>query len=190
MKNKKIIAGVDEVGRGCLAGPVVSAAVILNKNIDLKDIKDSKKINFSNRLKIADYIKKNSYYAIGIANVTEILKFNILRASLLSMKRAIESLSKKPNLILIDGSFAPDGIENYKTIVNGDNKIKCISAASIIAKTYRDLLMIKLSEKFSNYAWETNFGYGTKAHLDGLRKFGITAHHRKSFKPVHKILSR
>ena len=106
------------------------------------------------------------------------------------MKRALESLSKKPNLILIDGSFAPDGIENYKTIVNGDNKIKCISAASIIAKTYRDLLMIKLSEKFSNYAWETNFGYGTKAHLDGLRKFGITAHHRKSFKPVHKILSR
>ena len=106
------------------------------------------------------------------------------------MKRVIESLSKKPNLILIDGSFAPDGIENYKTIVNGDNKIKCISAASIIAKTYRDLLMIKLSEKFSNYAWETNFGYGTKAHLDGLRKFGITAHHRKSFKPVHKILSR
>ena len=82
-----------------------------------------------------------------------------------------------------------DGIENYKTIVNGDNKIKCISAASIIAKTYRDLLMIKLSEKFSNYAWESNFGYGTKAHLDGLKKYGVTSHHRKGFKPIHKILS-
>jgi len=190
LRNKKIVAGVDEVGRGCLAGPVISAAVILKKNINLKDIKDSKKINFSNRLRIADYIKKNSYYAIGIADVAEIFKFNILRASLLSMKRAIENLTQKPNLILIDGPFAPEGIKNYKTIINGDDKIKCISAASIIAKAYRDLLMIKLSEKFSNYEWESNFGYGTKAHLDGLKKFGVTAHHRRGFKPVYKILSR
>ena len=190
MKNNKIIAGVDEVGRGCLAGPVVSAAVILKNGIDLKDIRDSKKINFSNRLKIADYIKKNSYYAIGVASVDEIFKLNILKASLLSMKRAIEKLLKKPDLILIDGTFAPEGIKNYKTIINGDEKIKCISAASIVAKTYRDLLMIKLSEKFKNYAWERNFGYGTKAHMDGLKKFGITSHHRKAFKPIHKILSK
>ena len=106
------------------------------------------------------------------------------------MKRAIKNLTKKPELILIDGNFAPKGIGDYKTIVNGDEKIKCISAASIIAKTYRDLHMIKLSEKFKNYAWERNFGYGTKAHLDGLKKFGITSHHRKTFKPVHNILSR
>ncbi len=188
MYKNKIIAGVDEVGRGCLAGPVVSAAVILKKNILLKDIKDSKKISFSNRLKIAQYIKKNSYYGIGVASVNEIFKYNILRASLISMSRAIKRLSLKPNLILIDGCYAPQGIKNFKTIVNGDNKIKCISAASIIAKTYRDLLMIKLSEEFSNYAWEKNFGYGTKDHLKGLKKYGITTHHRKSFKPIHKIL--
>ena len=190
MKNNKIIAGVDEVGRGCLAGPVVSAAVILKDGIDLKDIKDSKKISFSNRLKIADYIKKNSHYAIGVASVDEIFKLNILKASLLSMKRAIEKLLEKPDLILIDGTFAPEGIKNYKTIVNGDEKIKCISAASIVAKTYRDLLMIKLSEKFKNYAWERNFGYGTKDHINGLKKFGITSHHRKGFKPIHNILTR
>ena len=106
------------------------------------------------------------------------------------MKRAINKLSIKPELILIDGNYAPNGIKNFKTIIKGDEKIKCISAASIIAKSYRDLLMIKLSEEFSNYAWERNFGYGTKAHLDGLKKFGITSHHRKGFKPVHKILSR
>ena len=106
------------------------------------------------------------------------------------MKRAINKLPIKPQLILIDGNFAPKGIKNYKTIINGDQKIKSISAASIVAKTYRDLLMIKLSEKFKNYAWERNFGYGTKAHLDGLKKFGITSHHRKTFKPVHKILSK
>ena len=105
------------------------------------------------------------------------------------MKRAIDQLSIKPDIVLIDGNFAPKGIKNFKTIINGDEKVKVISAASIIAKVFRDELMIKLSERFSKYAWESNFGYGTKAHLDGLKKFGVTAHHRKSFKPVHKILS-
>ena len=188
MKNNIITAGVDEVGRGCLAGPVVSAAVILNDKIDLELIKDSKKINFENRLKIAAVIKENSYYAIGVASVEEIFGINILQAALLSMKRAIDKLSKKPELILIDGPFAPKGLKNYKTIVKGDEKIKCIGAESIIAKTYRDLLMIKLSEKFSHYAWERNFGYGTKAHFEGLKKFGITSHHRKGFKPIHNML--
>ena len=185
-----ITAGVDEVGRGCLAGPVVSAAVVLKKDINLKLLKDSKKITFNKREEISKHIRNNSYYAIGIASVEEILNLNILQASLLSMKRAIERLSIRPGLILIDGNFAPKGLKNYKTIVNGDEKIKVISAASIVAKVYRDRFMIKLSEKFSNYAWERNFGYGTKAHLSGLKKFGITAHHRKGFKPVHKILSR
>ena len=184
-----ITAGVDEVGRGCLAGPVVSAAVILKKGIDLKLLKDSKKISFKKREEISEHIKKNSYYAIGIASVEEILNLNILQASLLSMSRAIEKLKIKPGLTLIDGNFAPAGLKNYKTIINGDEKIKVISAASIIAKVYRDRFMIKLSEKYSNYAWERNFGYGTKAHLEGLKNFGVTSHHRKGFKPIHKILS-
>ncbi len=184
-----ITAGVDEVGRGCLAGPVVSAAVILKEGINLKLLKDSKKITFKKREEISKHIKNNSYFAIGIASVEEILNLNILQASLLSMKRAIKKLAVKPGLTLIDGNFAPKGLKNYKTIVNGDEKIKVISAASIVAKVYRDTFMIKLSEKFSNYAWERNFGYGTKAHLDGLKKFGITTHHRKAFKPIYKMLS-
>ena len=190
MKNNKLIAGVDEVGRGCLAGPVVSAAVILKKGVDLKYIKDSKKISFSNRLKIAEHIKNNSFYGVGLASVDEIFKLNILKASLLSMSRALKKLYKRPDTILIDGNFAPNGIQNYRTIIRGDQKIKCISAASIIAKTYRDLLMIKLSKKFNKYSWERNFGYGTKSHLEGLKKFGVTKHHRKGFKPIHKMLSR
>ncbi len=184
-----ITAGVDEVGRGCLAGPVVSAAVILKEGINLSLLKDSKKLTFKRRDEISRHIKDNSYFSIGIASVEEILELNILQASLLSMKRAIVQLTLKPSLILIDGNFAPKGLKNYKTIINGDEKIKVISAASIIAKNYRDRFMIKLSKKFSNYAWERNFGYGTKAHFKGLKKFGVTAHHRKSFKPVHKILS-
>ena len=189
MKTSIITAGVDEVGRGCLAGPVVSAAVILKKGINLSLLKDSKKISFKKRIEIAKHIKLNSIYAIGMASVEEILNLNILQAALLSMKRAIDQLSVKPELILIDGNFAPKGIEKFKTIINGDEKIKSISAASIIAKVYRDKLMIKLSEKFQNYAWEKNFGYGTKAHMKGLKKFGITSHHRKGFKPIHKMLS-
>ena len=184
-----ITAGVDEVGRGCLAGPVVSAAVVLKKSINLNLLKDSKKISFNKREEVSEHIKKNSYYALGIASVEEILNLNILQASLLSMKRAIEKLEIKPGITLIDGNFAPRGLKNYKTIINGDEKIKVISAASIIAKVYRDKFMIRLSKKFSNYAWDRNFGYGTKAHFEGLKKFGVTSHHRKSFKPIHKILS-
>jgi len=190
LKTSIITAGVDEVGRGCLAGPVVSAAVILKEDINLSLLKDSKKITFKKRIEIAKHIKLNSVYTIGIASVEEILKINILQAALLSMKRAIDQLPVKPKLILIDGNFAPKGLKNFKTIINGDEKVKSISAASIIAKVYRDQLMIKLSEKFQNYAWERNFGYGTKAHMDGLKKFGITSHHRKGFKPIHKMLSR
>ena len=184
-----ITAGVDEVGRGCLAGPVVSAAVVLKKSINLNLLKDSKKISFNKREEVSEHIKKNSYYALGIASVEEILNLNILQASLLSMKRAIEKLEIKPGITLIDGNFAPRGLTNYKTIINGDEKIKVISAASIIAKVYRDKFMIRLSKKFSNYAWDKNFGYGTKAHFEGLKQFGVTSHHRKGFRPIHKILS-
>jgi len=189
LKKKIITAGIDEVGRGCLAGPVVSAAVILKESINLDLLKDSKKISFKKRQEISKHIKSHSIYSIGLATVDEIFDLNILQASLLSMKRALDQLTIKPDLTLIDGNFAPTGIKNYKTIINGDEKIKVISAASIIAKVYRDNLMIELAQEFSDYAWESNFGYGTKAHLDGLKKFGITSHHRKGFKPVHKILS-
>ena len=185
---KKNIAGIDEVGRGCLAGPVVSAAVILKKNCDLSEIKDSKKISFKNRVKLSNYIKKNSYYGIGTASVSEIVKLNILQATLVSMKRAIQNLKKKPSYYLIDGIFAPEGIKNCKTIVKGDLKIKCISAASILAKVYRDKMMIKMSKKYRYYSWNKNFGYGTKQHMIGLRKYGLTTMHRKNFKPIHKML--
>ena len=190
MNNKKIIAGVDEVGRGSLAGPVFSAAVILNKNINKKNIKDSKKIPFKKRLLLSRYIKKNSVYAIGKASVTEINKINILNASLLSMKRALSKLKRKPSIAYIDGPFVPKNINiNCKAIIKGDEKLSCIAAASIVAKVYRDLFMIKLAKKHQKYSWHKNFGYGTARHLQLLKKHGITKHHRKTFKPIHNILS-
>ena len=188
MKNKKLIAGVDEVGRGCLAGPVVSAAVILKKGVLFKNLKDSKKLTFEQRVKVSKDIKKNSFFSIGVASVKEIEKLNILQASLLSMKRAILELSRKPDLVLVDGIFTPQVVNRCKSIIKGDEKINCISAASILAKVYRDKIMIKMSKKFKNYSWNKNFGYGTKQHFAGLKKYGLTAMHRKNFKPIHKML--
>ena len=123
MKKKLITAGVDEVGRGCLAGPVISAAVILKQSVNLGLLKDSKKISFRKRQEISDHIKSHSFFAIGSASVEEILNSNILQASLLSMKRALEQLTIRPDLTLIDGNFAPSGLKNYKTIINGDEKM-------------------------------------------------------------------
>ena len=189
LKNDKI-AGVDEVGRGCLAGPVFAAAVILNKKINKKDIKDSKKIPFKKRILLSKYIKKNSIYAVGIASVSEINKINILNASLLSMQRALTKLRIKPTEVYIDGLFAPKDLKiKYKTFIKGDEKITSIAAASIVAKVSRDLFMIKLAKKYPKYNWHKNFGYGTNDHLNGLKKYGVTKHHRKKFKPIHNILS-
>ena len=183
------IAGVDEVGRGCLAGPVFAAAVILNNKINIKNIKDSKKIPFKKRIMLSNYIKKNSVYAIGTANVDEINKINILNASLLSMQRALKKLKHQPSVAYIDGLFAPKNIKmKCKTFVKGDEKITCIAAASIVAKVARDIFMIRLAKKYPKYSWNKNFGYGTAAHLQGLKKYGITKYHRKKFKPIHKIL--
>ena len=184
-----ITAGVDEVGRGCLAGPVVSAAVILKKGIDLKLLKDSKKISFKKREEISEHIKQNSCYAIGIASVEEILNLNILQASLLSMSRAIEKLKIKPGLTLIDGNFAPAGLKNYKTIINGDEKIKVISAASIIAKVYRDKYMKEQENKFKGYFFDKHKGYSTKLHKSMIKKYGVTNIHRKSFSPIKQFLN-
>ena len=188
MKKYRLIAGVDEVGRGCLAGPVVSAAVILKKGVLIENLKDSKKLSFHQRIEISKNIKRNSFFSYGIASVREIEKLNILQASLLSMKRAINNLSKKPDLVMIDGIFAPKIKSICRTVIKGDEKIKCISAASILAKVYRDEIMIKMSKKFKNYNWNKNFGYGTKQHIYGLKKHGLTTMHRKNFKPVHKML--
>ncbi len=182
---KKVVAGVDEVGRGSLIGPVYAAAVILNKKINTNLIKDSKSLSKHNRKILNDYIKKNSIWSIGKASVKEIEKFNILKASLLAMKRAIKKLKKKPGLIIIDGNIVPK-IKNYnlKHIIKADEKIPSVSAASIIAKVSRDKFIKNLSRKFKNYGWDTNFGYGTKKHLNALKKYGITKHHRKTFSPI------
>ena len=182
---KKIIAGVDEVGRGSLIGPVYAAAVILDECINKKLLKDSKVLTKDKREKLNKYIKENSIWAIGQASTKEIDKINILHASLLAMKRAILKLNKKPSLVLIDGNKLPD-LKNYKLeyVIKGDQKIPSISAASIIAKVSRDKFITKLSKQFDNYGWDTNSGYGTKEHLKAIKNFGITKYHRKTFSPI------
>ena len=184
----KIIAGVDEVGRGSLIGPVYAAAVILDKLINLKILKDSKSLTQEKRRSLSDYIKKNSIWTIGKASAREIEKINILQASLLAMKRAIKKLKKKPTRVFIDGNKIPD-LKNYnlKAIVKGDQTIPSISAASIVAKVSRDQFISKLSLKNKGYHWDKNFGYGTKQHLKAIKKLGATKHHRKTFSPISKI---
>jgi ribonuclease HII len=184
----KIIAGVDEVGRGSLMGPVYAAAVILNKSIKKKLLKDSKSLTKSKREVLSKYIKKNSIWAVGKASVKEIEKINILNASLLAMKRAIQKLKKKPTIVLIDGNRVPE-IKSYrlKSIIKGDQKIPSISAASIIAKVTRDKMIASLGKKFKGSYWDQNFGYGTKQHLKAIKKLGITTQHRKTFSPINKL---
>ena len=184
----KVIAGVDEVGRGSLIGPVYAAAVILNKSINTKLLKDSKSLTKTKREVLSRYIKKNSIWAIGKSSVKEIEKINILQASLLAMKRAIKKLKKKPTLILVDGNKLPE-IKNYslRSIIKGDQKIPSISAASIIAKVTRDKVITNLGKKFKGYHWNQNYGYGTKQHLKAIKNLGITSHHRKTFSPINKI---
>ena len=184
----KIIAGVDEVGRGSLIGPVYAAAVILNKSINKKILKDSKSLTKSRRKILSKYIKKNSIWATGKASVKEIEKINILQASLLAMIRAIKKLKKKPALVLIDGNKLPD-LENYnlRSIIKGDQKIPSISAASIIAKVTRDKMISNLAKKFKGYYWDQNYGYGTKQHLKAIKNLGITIQHRKTFSPINKL---
>jgi ribonuclease HII len=191
-KEKKfgsIIIGVDEVGRGPLAGPVTAAAVILNDNISLDKINDSKKLSSLKRESIFNQIIINSKCAIGFATVSEIDKLNILQASLLAMKRSVESLKEKKAIILIDGKFSYDkNNENIKTFIKGDQLYPSIAAASIIAKVVRDRYMTLMSEKYQNYGWDKNAGYGTKKHILAIKEYGITPAHRKSFAPIHNML--
>ena len=184
----RIVAGVDEVGRGSLIGPVYAAAVILNKSINKKLLKDSKSLTKTKREVLSRYIKKNSIWAIGKSSVKEIEKINILQASLLAMKRAIKKLKKKPTLTLVDGNKLPE-IKNYslRSIIKGDQKIPSISAASIIAKVTRDKVITNLGKKFKGYHWDQNYGYGTKQHLKAIKNLGITSHHRKTFSPINKV---
>ena len=184
----KVIAGVDEVGRGSLIGPVYAAAVILNKSINKKLLKDSKSLTKSRRETLSKYIKKNSVWSVGKASVKEIEKNNILNASLLAMKRAIVKLKKKPAIVLIDGNKIPE-IKNYKLkpVIKGDQKIPSISAASIIAKVTRDKMITNLGKKFKGYYLDRNSGYGTKQHLKAIKNLGITSEHRKTFSPINEM---
>ncbi len=182
--DKKLIeAGCDEAGRGCLAGPVVAAAVILPKNYKNMILDDSKKINEKTRLQLREEILKDAIaWGIGIVSHKEIDKINILNASFLAMHRAIDQLSLRPEQLLIDGNrFNPYQDLPYHTIVKGDGKYLSIAAASILAKTERDAIMQKLHLEYPNYDWKHNKGYPTRKHIIAVEQFGQTPYHRKSF---------
>ena len=183
------IIGVDEVGRGPLAGPVISAAIVLNKEKIPEGINDSKKLSKKKREVINEELISQHKFAIGIASVEEIDKINILQASLLAMKRAVLNLNIKPQTILVDGNKLPDLEYNMYPIIKWDSKSISIAAASIIAKVYRDKLMQDLSLQYPGYYWEKNSGYGTKQHLLALDNLGVTPIHRKSFAPIYNMLN-
>ena len=184
-----LIAGVDEVGRGPLAGPVVAAAVILDPKKPIDGLCDSKKMSANRRLEMSDKIKSNSLaWSLGRAEVKEIDEINILQASLLAMKRAIELLNIEPDIVLVDGNYTPSINFKKKAIVKGDSFISEISAASIIAKVERDNEMIALDKIYPGYGFSSHKGYPTKQHIESLKKLGITDIHRVTFSPVSKYL--
>ena len=177
-------AGCDEVGRGCLCGPVVAAAVVLDDNFEQNLVNDSKKLNFKTRLELDDYIKNNvKDYAIAELSPEFIDQHNILNASIHAMHNALDKLTIRPELILVDGNkFHPYNYIPHQCIIKGDSKILSIAAASILAKNYRDQLMIRLHEEFPEYGWNKNMGYATKVHIEALKKYGPTKYHRQSFR--------
>lgn len=177
-------AGCDEVGRGCLCGPVVAAAVVLDDNFEQNLVNDSKKLNLKTRLELDDYIKNNvKDYAIAELSPEFIDQHNILNASIHAMHNALDKLTITPELILVDGNkFHPYNFIPHQCIIKGDSKVLSIAAASILAKNYRDQLMIQLHEEFPEYGWNKNMGYATKVHIEALKKFGPTKYHRQSFR--------
>lgn len=181
-------AGIDEAGRGCLAGPVVAAAVILPEGYENQDLNDSKKLSAGQRnILKAEIIEKAIDYAIGIADNNEIDQYNILQATFLAMHRAIEKLKHKPEILLVDGNrFLAFRDITHHCIIKGDSKYMTIAAASVIAKTYRDQLMYELSVNFPHYGWERNVGYPTKSHRDAIRKYGVSPFHRKTFRLLNE----
>lgn len=179
-----IEAGCDEVGRGCLCGPVVAAAVIIDEGFQQNLINDSKKLTFKTRLQL-DYCIRNNVVDYAIAEVAPdfIDEYNILNASIHAMHLALDQLTIRPELILVDGNrFHPYPFIPHQCIIKGDSKFLSIACASILAKNYRDQLMIELHEEFPEYGWNKNMGYATKQHREALNKYGPTIHHRKSFR--------
>ena len=183
------IAGVDEAGRGPLAGPVVAAAVVLPRDHVPAGIQDSKKLTAKTRTVILQDLENVADIGVGIATVEEIDEINILRASHLAMCRAIAKLNTRPDHALIDGNLIPRDLSLPSTaIVKGDSLSLSIAAASIVAKTRRDAIMWDLAQQYPGYGWDKNQGYPTKCHKEALQNLGITPHHRRSFKPVHNML--
>jgi ribonuclease HII len=180
---KHIEAGCDEAGRGCLAGPVVAAAVVLPKRYRHPLLNDSKQLKPCEREKLREEIQRDALaWAVAEISHEEIDSINILNASFKAMHEAVAKLSVLPSLLLIDGNrFKPYPEIPHQCIIKGDGKFLSIAAASILAKTYRDDLMVKLAAEFPGYGWETNMGYPTEAHRDGIKRLGITPYHRKSF---------
>ena len=176
-------AGCDEAGRGCLAGRVYAAAVILPPGYDNPDLNDSKKLTAARRNALRRQIERDALaWAVGIVTPEEIDSINILRASFLAMHRALDQLAVRPQAVIVDGNrFVPYQNLPYATIVKGDGKYQAIAAASILAKTYRDDYMDALAEEYPFYDWKSNKGYPTKAHREGIRQHGISPYHRKSY---------
>jgi ribonuclease HII len=180
----KVEAGCDEAGRGCLAGPVVAAAVILPSGYENRSLNDSKQLSGDERMALREVILREAVaWGIGVINHEEIDRINILNASFRAMHLAIDQLKVQPDLLLIDGNrFKPYPSIDHQCIVKGDAKFMSIAAASILAKTYRDELMMKLAADYPGYGWESNKGYPTPKHREGIRKFGLSPYHRKSFR--------
>jgi ribonuclease HII len=182
-RHHSVEAGLDEAGRGCLAGPVVAAAVILPEKFDLPGLNDSKKLRADKREQLAVEIRKQALaYAVGVVSHTEIDEINILNASFLAMHRALDQFKKMPKHLLIDGNrFKMYRTIPHTCIIKGDGKYAAIAAASILAKTMRDEYMLDLHQQFPHYGWNTNMGYPTIAHRKALREHGFTPHHRLTF---------
>jgi ribonuclease HII len=183
------VAGVDEVGRGPLAGPVTAAAVVLDAQRIPDGLNDSKKLSANQRESLFDVIVASATVSVGHASVEEIDSINILRASHLAMERAVAGLVLQCEYLLIDGNILPRGLTKpAEAIVRGDGRSLSIAAASIVAKVTRDRIMVELAQQHPGYGWETNVGYPSKSHISALQNLGVTPHHRRSFKPVHNIL--
>ena len=183
-----LICGVDEAGRGPLAGPVSAAAVILDPMRPIEGLADSKKLSEKQRDQLAPLIRERALaWAVAYAEVEEIDRLNILQATLLAMKRAVEALSIQPQQVLVDGLYCPQTGIPSRAIVKGDSKVAAISAASILAKTARDELMLQLHGRYPQYGFDAHKGYPTAAHLAALREHGVSVVHRKTFKPVRQF---